>query len=306
MKRKRTISLNSSSITTRSKTRAAAAAAAAKFYLPDDCWESVFKFVINDKSKFKNRRYLNSLSLVSKQFLSITNSLNLSLTIYNGSRPFLRRLFQRFTNLTSLDLTWYDRDLNKLLCQISRFPLNLTTLTSLTCSRVDSLRSGDMCLIADCFPNLQLLDLSYCSYVSEEGILQVLRRCCKLRHLNLANCSKIELHGMNFEVPNLEVLNLSRTSVDDETLYMISQSCRGLLQLLLRSCYVTERGVNYVIENCTQLREINLRGCCKVHASFVASMLLSRPSLREIIVPSLRHFSVTEREFFKRHICLVY
>jgi F-box and leucine-rich repeat protein 2/20 len=304
MKRKRTISPNSSSITTRSKTRAAAAAV--KFYLTDDCWESVFKFVINDKCKFKNCSYLNSLSMVSKQFLSITNSLNLSLTIYNGSRPFLRRLFQRFTNLTSLDLTWYYRDLNKLLCQISRFPLNLTTLTSVTCSRVDSLRSADMCLIADCFPNLQLLDLSYCSYESEEGILQVLWRCCKLRHLNIANCYEIKLSGMNFEVPNLEVLNLSHTSVDDEALYMISKSCRGLLQLLLHSCYVTERGVNYVIENCTQLREINLRGCCEVHASFVASMLLSRPSLREIIVPSLRHFSDTEREFFKQQICLIY
>jgi len=104
-----------------------------------------------------------------------------------------------------------------------------------------------MCLIADCFPNLQLLDLNYCLYVSEEGILQVLRRCFKLRHLNLANCSTIKLRGMNFEVPNLEVLNLSHTSVDDEALYMISQSCRGLLQLLLHSCYVTERGgVNYM------------------------------------------------------------
>jgi len=37
-----------------------------------------------------------------------------------------------------------------------------------------------------------------------------------------------------------------------------------------------------VVENCTQLKEINLRGFDKVHANVVASMVSSRPSLRKI------------------------
>ncbi|RHN45430.1 putative leucine-rich repeat domain, L domain-containing protein [Medicago truncatula] len=106
-----------------------------------------------------------------------------------------------------------------------------------------------------CDPNLQFLDLSSCHNISEEGICEVLRRCCKARHLNLAYCSRVKLLRINFKVPELEVFNLSHTSVDDETLYMISKNCCGLLQLLLENCdEVIENGVKHVVENCTQLR----------------------------------------------------
>jgi F-box/leucine-rich repeat protein 2/20 len=133
------------------------------------------------------------------------------------------------------------------------------------------------------FPNLQLLNLCNCYQISEQVICHVLERCCKIRHLDLGGCSELKLLWLNFEVPNLEVLNLAKTKVDDETLYVISKSCRGLLQLSLQHCSgVTEKGVKHVVENCTQLREINLRGCRYVDANFVASMVLSRPLLRKI------------------------
>jgi len=168
------------------------------------------------------------------------------------------------------------------------------------------LRDESIKIFASIFPNLQLLDLSYCDNISEESICQVLRSCSEIRQLNLARDSRMKLRGMNFEVPKLEVLNLSHTKVDDEALYVISKSCRRLLQLLLeRCCDVTEKGVKYVVENCTQLREINLMGCDKVHHNVVASMVLSRPSLRKIIAPARYCFSDRERELFSRQRCLV-
>jgi hypothetical protein len=64
---------------------------------------------------------------------------------------------------------------------------------------------------------------------------------------------------MNFAVPKLEVLKLSRAKVDDEALYVISKNCCGLLELSLEDCDdVTEKGVKHVVENCSQLREIKL------------------------------------------------
>lgn len=142
--------------------------------LPDECWESIFKFLIITTTYNDNKHsYLESLSLVSKQFLSITNSLRFSLTICHPTLPSLPRLFNRFPNLTSLDLTRFTRcfsqksDLDALLCQISTFPLNniksinlsnqstipsnglralsekCTSLTSLTCSNIDYISIPD-------------------------------------------------------------------------------------------------------------------------------------------------------------------
>jgi len=79
-------------------------------YLPDECWECILKSFIKDE----RRRYLNSLSLVSKQLLSITDSFRFSLTVYDQTHPFLGRLFKRFTNLTS----HYRCDLDALLIHV--------------------------------------------------------------------------------------------------------------------------------------------------------------------------------------------
>jgi F-box/leucine-rich repeat protein 2/20 len=148
------------------------------------------------------------------------------------------------------------------------------------------LKDESLIMFASSLPNLQQLDLSNCDYISEEGICQVLRRCCKIRHLNLTKCNVVKLNILNFEVPKLEVLNLSYTRVGDEVLYTISKNCRGLLQFLLKGCnYVTKHGVKHVVENCTQLRVIDLEYCHRVCADIVDNMVHSRPSLRKIIAP---------------------
>jgi hypothetical protein len=54
----------------------ASATAEADFYLPDECWQSIFKFLIDDGGdRWQRRDHLISLSVVSKQFLTVTNSL---------------------------------------------------------------------------------------------------------------------------------------------------------------------------------------------------------------------------------------
>ncbi|GAU35698.1 hypothetical protein TSUD_258730 [Trifolium subterraneum] len=547
-----------------------------QLYLPEECWECIFKIFL-DKCCDHNG-YLQSLSVVSKQFLSITDRCKSSLTLFNQTLPFLLRLFQRFTNLTSLDLRHFKGNCNVLLTDISRFQLQLkslnlsnhyfipvdglrvfsqqiTTLTSLICSNIISIRKSDFFLIADCFPfleeldlsfpgyssfnvnseidvislalpklrkvnfsgnnyindsslfylckncefleeivmfncmhltqfgiasairerpylrslsfytglpnmelidslrslkclsdlnlsysyisnqllssladeglslrrlvlrrcrgsgypailyllsksrflqhldlenlrylndhdvaelseyllslvsinlshctkltqstlhalvekcpfldeirmedtrigklvvekncssfrdsvvnprikmkslhlaynpylnnetiklfasifpNLQLLDVNNCSCISDEGIVEVLR-CCKIVHLNLSSCRKVNLLGLNFQVPTLEVLNLSLTRIDDKTPDAISKSCSGLLQLDLKGCHhVTDKGVKQVIGKCTRLKEINVLGCRKVSSNvdFWTAMELSRPSLRNILPPS--------------------
>ncbi|XP_024630111.2 uncharacterized protein [Medicago truncatula] len=366
------------------------AVAATDFYLPNDCWESVFKFLIDDND-INNGFYFKSLSVVSKQFLSITNGLLFSFAVSSGSestRLLPSRLFQRFTNLTSLDLTWYRGNLNELLSQVSCFPLKLTslnlshqsyipadglrafsvkitTLTSLICSNIRIFNSNDLFLIAECFPLLEILDLNgplFCidgcnsilhgvetlslafsrlrkinlsrhDYLNNHLLFHLFKNCNLLEETIISNCDFGRMSVENSKsfkdigvspqlksldlghnqclrdkniimfasiFPNLQLLdlrhccNISKRArgvelvmykkVNDETLYVISKNCRGLLCLLLKDSYgVTNNGVKRVVENCTQLEEIDLRGCYKVHRSVVSSMVSSRPSLRKII-----------------------
>ena len=148
------------------------------------------------------------------------------------------------------------------------------------------LKDEHMNIFSFMFPNMQLLDLSSCHFISCKGIGIVLKRCCKITHFNIAFHPEPKLIWTNFEASKLEVLNLSHTRVGDEELYMIPKSFPRLLHLNLEHCHdVTEKGVWLVVENCIHLREINLHCCYKVSADIVAKMILLRPSLRKIIAP---------------------
>jgi len=158
------------------KTMAAAAAKACS-NLPDELWEYIIKFLDGDHCTFK------SLTIVSKQLLSITNNLRFSVKITQQTIPFIPQLFQRFPNVTSLNLTAIHLyPLNMLLTQISAFPLDIKSLilsnlfiipkdgfralskkmknlTSLTCSKITWLKKKDILFIVDCFPLLEELVL---------------------------------------------------------------------------------------------------------------------------------------------------
>jgi F-box/leucine-rich repeat protein 2/20 len=59
----------------------------------------------------------------------------------------------------------------------------------------------------------------------------------------------------------------------------------------------------HVLDNCTQLREINLGYCRKVRYNIVHKMVLSKPSLRKITAPPRYFSNEKKREFFSRHGC---
>jgi F-box and leucine-rich repeat protein 2/20 len=152
--------------------------------LLEELWERIFKYLIDDNNTFK------SLSEVSKQFLSVTNRLRFSLKIIDQTIPFIPNLFQRFPNLTSLDLTHFSGDstLEAILTKISSFPSNIKSLN--VCHRVPLRQNGlrvpsqnfqnllksfnctimtasfkmDLLFIANCFPLLEELNLDYHYY----------------------------------------------------------------------------------------------------------------------------------------------
>ncbi|KAK2449591.1 F-box/LRR-repeat protein [Trifolium repens] len=167
------------------------------------------------------------------------------------------------------------------------------------------LMDKDINMLVSACPNLQLLDLSSCDEISEKCIGKVLRKGSKIRHLNLACCLGLKLHRVYFNISTLEVLNLSESRIDDRSLYAISTGCLGLLQLDLGHCYdITEKGVMQVVENCTQLREINLQDCLNVASDVVELMIFIRPSLKKITAPPFYNCN-DKRKLFLRQGCLV-
>ncbi|KAK2432268.1 F-box/LRR-repeat protein [Trifolium repens] len=232
-------------------------------HLPDECWESVFKFF--NEADGNDIRYLKSLSLVSKQFLSITNRIRFSLTICDPTLPFLCKLFKRFTNLTSLNLTRFHGDLDKLLRQISCFPLNITslnlsttksalpflglqtfsekitTLTSLTYSNTNGYSTDyiDLEIISDFFPLLEELDLSNPSSSYGYSSLRVNK-------------------FLPWELFKLRKVNLSSQ-------YYLND------QLLL-----------HLFKNRKHLEEAILLGCNGITNAGIASALAQRPTLRSL------------------------
>ncbi|KAK7255166.1 hypothetical protein RIF29_28570 [Crotalaria pallida] len=121
------------------------------------------------------------------------------------------------------------------------------SIKSLHLSYNKRLRDESIKLFASICPNLEILVLDF---FKGNGIVDVLKRCPRIRHLSLSIHSKKGLLSgmMNFQFPKLEVLKLSDSAIDDESLFVISVSCHGLLHLDVQGCpWITTKGVKQVI-----------------------------------------------------------
>ncbi|XP_045816563.1 F-box/LRR-repeat protein 20-like [Trifolium pratense] len=235
-------------------------------YIPDELWESIFKFIIYDDYDYSRC----SLSHVSKHFLSITNRLLFSLTLHDEST--CCRLLTRFTNLDSLNLTSKYIDLDNLLIEISRFPLKLTslnlseqptipaiglrafskkitTLTSLTCSHIDSISNSDLFLIAECFPLLQELNFRYpCPSISsiEDSYHQV--------------CSSYVdgIKALSLALIKLRKVNLSGFPLNNESLFHLFNNCKLLQEVIMIRCdAITYTGLAYALRERPTLNSLS-------------------------------------------------
>ncbi|PNX85345.1 F-box/LRR-repeat protein [Trifolium pratense] len=218
-------------------------------------------------TRFLDNQHLTDQRLVQlSSFLGHLISINLNhcrkltesaLFALARSCPLLSEIKMEYTLIGKESADNSNHSMNSVVCP---------QLKSLCLANNSWLRDENIIMFASIFPNLHMFDWTDCDLISKVNLMNLLR--------------------MNFEAPKLEVLDLSHTDVICGTLYVISKNCPGLLHLFLRYCPgVTEVGVNIVLENCTQLREIDLTGCHQVNSNFLSSMISSRPSLRKIIAP---------------------
>ncbi|KAL6141095.1 hypothetical protein ACLB2K_059386 [Fragaria x ananassa] len=148
------------------------------------------------------------------------------------------------------------------------------------------------------FPNLEMLNLSDCVNITEDGIVEVLKRCSRIRHLEISRCGLIENLLIDFELPKLEVLCARGLIIDDDGLTLIGKRCPRLQKLDVSACMeVTAKGVKEVVVYCKEIREIKLRSCTKFSYDIIPWMLLSRPSLKTIVLPSSSFLWIFPHEY---------
>ncbi|KAH7564671.1 hypothetical protein JRO89_XS09G0004200 [Xanthoceras sorbifolium] len=158
-------------------------------------------------------------------------------------------------------------------------------------------------------PNLQLLDVSCCKIIIEEGIGEILKSCGEIQYLRIESGTQIKSLGIKyFEVKKLEVLQVGASGIDGDALITIANTCPRLLYLDLDLCInVTTRGVKEVVEKCRALRDIRLYFCPNVNANILSWMVIQRPSLRNIGygLPSNEFPTESQRNLLLQHGCMV-
>ena len=283
--------------------------------LPEECWELVFRFL-------GHHRHFESLSLVCKQFHSITNRLQFSLTIAEPTIPFLPQLLFRFRRLKFIDLSHFHGDLDGILHQISRSGLALDSLNLsnqkslpanglrelgskikslrvLSCSKMGFLHDSDLILIADCFPFLEELDISFpenslhksfialnylknsAGPVSDSGIMALALALKKLRRCNLS--------GNYF--------------ITDKSLLSLCENCELLKEIVLFDCdFITQMGIASAIRQRPYLDSISISingiGRNSTRANIHSDLIGSFMSLKSLTAIDLSNSCVSDELLF--------
>ncbi|XP_021732145.1 F-box/LRR-repeat protein 20-like [Chenopodium quinoa] len=216
--------------------------------LLDECWEMIF-------NRLKHESDQESITLVCKRFLSISNSLRVSIN-FSGYTPItvLCWLLKRFSNLKKIQVCNFEGDMDEAVLAIARSGLDLEELVALSYCRshpkvwLEELGSNmknlkvlkftggegdaDFVRVADAFPQLEELfikdEAPYIIYVTDKGMDYISSKLKRLRKIDLSNKSRIS----------------------DKSLISLSKNCPLLEQIEIHDCNsVTQEGISFLVNN---------------------------------------------------------
>ncbi|XP_028405353.1 F-box/LRR-repeat protein 2-like [Dendronephthya gigantea] len=124
-------------------------------------------------------------------------------------------------------------------------------------------------LLANNCPNLSILSVSRCKYVTDDAIKKLCECCKNLQELDVSNCFKVSDKG-------LSSVTLSK----------------NLHSLSVRSCYgVTDRSIKRITSQCLKLMVLDV-SCCPRVTDVGLQPLLEKPSKQYIRIKSCQNVSV--------------
>ncbi|CAN1121493.1 F-box/LRR-repeat protein 20 [Linum perenne] len=279
--------------------------------LPQECWE----LIANSLDQNQN---FESFSLVSTQFLSVTDHLRRTLTITSRTAPSLSLLLRRFPNVREIKVREFHGDLNSLLCQISNSSLDLESLDisgqcyfpseglsllanrmrnlkKLNCSRICGLQNSDLFVIGNSFPSVEDLDISFPQYNSRfnpNGSLDLQSFVAFVTDEGITDLSlKLrDLRRINISDANLPLEELSISHCYNFT----SVGVECLLHRYRYLVYLDLEGANFLTDDCMielsyflpKLTFINLGLCSKLTGITFFTLMNNCPLLEDVKMES--------------------
>lgn len=232
--------------------------------LPEECWGIIFK-------KLDHHSHFQSLSLVSKSFLAITNRLRLNFTLVNQTillHGTISKFLHRFNHLKSLDFSKFKGNLDTILytaftCGLNieyldvsnqeRLPVlleNMRNLKVFKCANLCCLSDSDLVSVSVMLPSLEELDVSDPNNskfdsnlktneftVTDAGIEALWSSLKKLR--------RVDISGNHF--------------ITDRSVVGLSMNCLLLSEIVMLDCsFITHNAFHFILCNCRHLNVITV------------------------------------------------
>ncbi|XP_059302895.1 F-box/LRR-repeat protein 3-like [Lycium ferocissimum] len=270
--------------------------------LLDECWELIF-------NRLHHQSDLESFSLVCKSFLALTNRLRLHLPVIGSTlliHGTISKLVHRFPNHNSIDLSNFKGELDPVLVDLAssisytsnleqldisdhkRLPIKglkelgrkLKGLRVLKCSYLTLLRDTDLYVIAELFPFLEELDISY------PGT----NHTCGSRYIP-ADASYLTMTDSGIEVLSGNHL------ITDRSLLALSMNCLNLEGIEVEDCaLITLKGILLMLRTCAALSYISMSGMAILGSSSDFECLAT--SSRSLQTLEVSHSFITDEFLF--------
>ncbi|KAK1434031.1 hypothetical protein QVD17_10949 [Tagetes erecta] len=298
--------------------------------LPDEIWELILNRLGDD-----HHSQFDSISLVSKRLLSLTDCLRLHFTVVDQSyitHGTIYPLISRFVNLKTLDLSKLKYiNLEAAISEIARssVAMNLQVIDIsnqislpieslkelgqsnrkikvLRCAYVGKLRDQDLITIAKFYPDLEELDISYPLHKLAIAVVG----SCDLGKTMITDAG---IEHLSSGLKNLIKINVSMNPLlTDKSLVSLSSNCLRLQEILFeKSVMITMEGVLFMLHNSPSLRSIS---ACLIANIYKTDSIVMNPAtscrhlsnlcLKDSSISNELLNSIVEARFPLKSVCL--
>ncbi|XP_062203957.1 F-box/LRR-repeat protein 3-like isoform X2 [Phragmites australis] len=212
----------------------------------------------------------------------------------------LELLALKCKKLTTLDLS-YTMVTKERFASIMKLP-KLEVLALVGCVGIDDDALG--CLEKVCNKSLQVLDISNCQNVTDEGVSSVLKSIPNLLELNLSYCCPVTPSMVSSfqSIAKLQTLKLEGCKFMADGLKGIGRSCVSVKELSLSKCSgVTDTELSFVVSRLKNLLKLDITCCRDITDVSLAAITSSCTSLISLKMESCSHVTSGGLQLIGKH-----